>query len=379
MSDSFFGFDTTLEGGDAMDDGIPSEEDEEDYDALNDETFGDSVITGDWEQDHEKLAEIAELSRRSLIAENGDLSAKIAAFILDDEIQDEKLEPIKPKMRPPPGFCAPTPNHINDEIMLPNLRVNAMCTVEEIERNLIKPSSVRLEDLERRIILNNQDVLQLRSNQGSPGFIKPPHSHNLNNQLSKGSLLLPFQVAPPQIPNLSFVLPWNANPWNRLSGPMVRVPHPFDINRIISPSIQQQLHKQQQKRRSRSDDEYAGLMTLRERNWLASLQTMQISTNQPFQDDYYFMMYQTTHSGNHNRKLGSSLKNNREIPLLIKPTYTPLQFENSLGKLQVGSVMAPRKIIDTDIVENIDCASISSTSKKVKQILLEIEHVKYLI
>lgn len=36
---------------------------EEEYDALNDETFGSEATIGDWEQDHEKLAEITESSR----------------------------------------------------------------------------------------------------------------------------------------------------------------------------------------------------------------------------------------------------------------------------------------------------------------------------
>ena len=40
---------------------IPEEEDE--YDALNDETFGSEAVAGDWERDHEKLAQITESTR----------------------------------------------------------------------------------------------------------------------------------------------------------------------------------------------------------------------------------------------------------------------------------------------------------------------------
>lgn len=52
-----------------LEDGLecPFEEDdlgeEEEYDALNDETFGSEATIGDWEKDHEKLAEITESSR----------------------------------------------------------------------------------------------------------------------------------------------------------------------------------------------------------------------------------------------------------------------------------------------------------------------------
>ena len=55
-----------FQGG--LDDGLDSLEDddfgeEENYDALNDETFGSEANNGDWEQVHEKLAQITESSR----------------------------------------------------------------------------------------------------------------------------------------------------------------------------------------------------------------------------------------------------------------------------------------------------------------------------
>lgn len=62
-----------------------------------------------------------------------------------------------------------------------------------------------------------------------------------------------------------------------------------------------------------------------------------------------------------------------------KPANTPMQFENSLGKLQYSSVTAPRKIIDMDVVPNSDPQQASSVqqkdTKKTRQLLLEIERV----
>lgn len=56
-----------------------------------------------------------------------------------------------------------------------------------------------------------------------------------------------------------------------------------------------------------------------------------------------------------------------------------MQFENSLGKLQCGSVTAPRKIIDMDIVPNSDPQQAlpphQKDTKKTRQLLLEIERV----
>lgn len=56
-----------------MDDGLDCLDDEDfeenNYDALNDETFG-SAISEDWEQDHEKLSQITESNRTRLRNDN---------------------------------------------------------------------------------------------------------------------------------------------------------------------------------------------------------------------------------------------------------------------------------------------------------------------
>jgi len=121
-------------------------------------------------------------------------------------------------------------------------------------------------------------------------------------------------------------------------------------------------------------DEYAGLMSPQEKHWLTSIQMLQLNSNQPFQDDYYFTMYQHR-QGSSGRKVSGSHNQKREQPPQ-KPasTYAPLQFENSLGKLQIGSVTAPRKIIDMDLVESLD-HNTNKNDRKSKQILLEIEEM----
>lgn len=172
-------------------------------------------------------------------------------------------------------------------------------------------------------------------------------------------------------------------------------------------------------------DEYANLMSYRDKQFLITIQLMQLNTETPYFDDYYYTMYkelqrmrrndnesqahrdnQLNHpftqpkghaqmllrqfnnigkNGLQNQKNGmgrerrnseSSQKNEKEPP--TPRTYTPLQFENSLGKLQCGSVTAPRKIIDMEIVgtgENggQSLATELSTQKKSRQILMHIE------
>ncbi|XP_070503592.1 protein PAT1 homolog 1 [Chironomus tepperi] len=171
-------------------------------------------------------------------------------------------------------------------------------------------------------------------------------------------------------------------------------------------------------------DEYANLMSNRDKQFLITIQLMQLNTETPYFDDYYYTMYkerqrlrgienesqahrdnQLNHpftqpkghaqmllrqfnnigkNGMQNQKNGisrerhnseSSTKNDKENP--TPRTYTPLQFENSLGKLQCGSVTAPRKIIDMEVVSNAEngqnAISDSTMQKRSRQILIYIE------
>lgn len=185
-------------------------------------------------------------------------------------------------------------------------------------------------------------------------------------------------------------------------------------------------HQQQQQRyhngKMEDFDEYANLMSNRDKQFLITIQLMQLNTETPYFDDYYYTMYKerqrfrgvenesqafrdnqmahpfNTQSRGHaqmllrqfnnigkngiqNQKNGlgrerrnseSSTKNDKENP--TPRTYTPLQFENSLGKLQCGSVTAPRKIIDMEVVNNAENGQQQVASeKKSRQILMQIE------
>uniref|UniRef100_U5EYQ0 Uncharacterized protein n=1 Tax=Corethrella appendiculata TaxID=1370023 RepID=U5EYQ0_9DIPT len=141
-------------------------------------------------------------------------------------------------------------------------------------------------------------------------------------------------------------------------------------------------------------DPYANLMTNREKHWLINIQLTQLNSDTPYLNDFYYTVFkerqaqlkgireskahkdnQLNHpftqpkghaqllmsvsmaknSGlfnnhNHNnRERKTSESANDQQQQQVGRTYTPLQFENSLGKLQCGSVTAPRKIIDMEI------------------------------
>lgn len=203
--------------------------------------------------------------------------------------------------------------------------------------------------------------------------------------------------------------------------------HTNNINNninIISNNINQ--HHQRFNNNGKMDeyDEYANLMSNRDKQFLITIQLMQLNTETPYFDDYYYTMYkerqrlrgienesqahrdnQLNHpftqprghaqmllrqfnnigkNGMQNQKNGiarernnseSSTKADKENP--TPRTYTPLQFENSLGKLQCGSVTAPRKIIDMEVVSNAEngpnAISESTMQKRSRQILIYIE------
>ncbi len=163
------------------------------------------------------------------------------------------------------------------------------------------------------------------------------------------------------------------------------------------PSSQLDHHQQHQQQpyhhfhHHQHEDEYAGLMSQRERGWVINIQLNQLKD----ENDYYYTVY---HQKKKAEAEGVDLKKGRrfffgeeeeavdeddedkrmfkrdeETLLLLKSDsmsmdsprdeYTPLQYENSLGKLQAVTVKAPRKIIDVMGVLNQDAEQLSSTQK----------------
>ncbi|CAH2056121.1 unnamed protein product, partial [Iphiclides podalirius] len=168
-------------------------------------------------------------------------------------------------------------------------------------------------------------------------------------------------------------------------------------------------------------DEYAGLMTQREKQWLINIQMLQLNTGTPYIHDFYYTVFlerqankekegiKEAHKANQQnhpfysgavkheqqpRERHNSHRHNSTSEDGTPRTYVPTQFENSLGKLQCGSVTAPRKIIDLEVVAGEPpsgrvsrAPSVASTTnpaevprevRRTKQLLLDIEAL-YLI
>jgi len=102
-----------------------------------------------------------------------------------------------------------------------------------------------------------------------------------------------------------------------------------------------------------SEDEYAGLMSQRDKQWIINIQLNQLKCDNPYVDDYYYTMYQAKREAENSdeSKAGGQLLLNESMD---HSSYIPTQFENSLGKLQVVTVKAPRQIIDVGVVRSAD-------------------------
>ncbi len=147
-----------------------------------------------------------------------------------------------------------------------------------------------------------------------------------------------------------------------------------------------------------NDDEYANLMSQREREWIINIQVNQLKDER----DYYYTVYMqkkkaeaegidlqkgrrhffgeendesVNEGGGYNRRDEETallLKSESALVDSPKDEYTPRQFEKSLGKLQAINVKAPRKIIDLGAVD----ADLDSSTTSAQKDSRYAEHIE---
>lgn len=130
-------------------------------------------------------------------------------------------------------------------------------------------------------------------------------------------------------------------------------------------------------------------MTRKEKDWIIKIQLIQLQTDNPYLDDYYYT-YHTMRKKMAERdkavrdsqgERGGSGEPELIIPNMMKiepRTYTPAQFEGSLGRLTAASVHNPRQIIDvcrnnSPTGEEQGKKSISKDLRRYRQLLMDIE------
>ncbi|KAL3882475.1 hypothetical protein ACJMK2_028812 [Sinanodonta woodiana] len=133
-------------------------------------------------------------------------------------------------------------------------------------------------------------------------------------------------------------------------------------------------------------DEYAGIMTQKEREWIIKIQLLQLQTDNPYLDDYYYTTFIIKKKARENREKGvaEEMEPKLVIPAMARlesKAYKPAHFEGSLGRLTTSSVHNPRQIIDilaksvSQSLENSETETkpVSRELRKSKSLLLDIE------
>ncbi|XP_026865042.2 protein PAT1 homolog 2 [Electrophorus electricus] len=140
-------------------------------------------------------------------------------------------------------------------------------------------------------------------------------------------------------------------------------PFPSPVHRFRLPVLATQLHPQHKRllsqrppgsrRRLKSWDHYAELMSAREKEWIIKLQMMQLQSENPLQDDYYYQEYYRRMEVKLAEEEMMGDRSKREPPKLTTPyvtktvSYTPVvHIEGSLGQVTVSTCHSPRRAID---------------------------------
>lgn len=147
-------------------------------------------------------------------------------------------------------------------------------------------------------------------------------------------------------------------------------------------------------RHNPSFDEYAGLMSQKDKAWVITIHKKQLNFEDPYKEDFYFTSYSSRKLANQSKSRDGSAKD-KSLPALIVPEryrgekpaeYQPAHFEGSLGKIQVSNVNRPRKLLDLDAEKTTEVVSALKTERSVtpigraelnalRRVLMEIERL----
>ncbi|XP_062060743.1 protein PAT1 homolog 2 [Lepus europaeus] len=193
---------------------------------------------------------------------------------------------------------------------------------------------------------------------GQTALLAPPGSSLPLDHLSP----IPLQPARPSAsPSARHFGPRLATPDPILCGPLTSCPPRSSHLTQLHPQHQRILEQQQsrtpsppaKKPWSQQPDPYANLMTRKEKDWVIKVQMVQLQTENPRLDDYYYQEYY--------RKLEKKQadeellgQKNRVESLKLETPYTQkaevyesvVRIEGSLGQVAVSTCFSPRRAID---------------------------------
>uniref|UniRef100_A0A3P9JF77 Protein PAT1 homolog 2 n=1 Tax=Oryzias latipes TaxID=8090 RepID=A0A3P9JF77_ORYLA len=147
-------------------------------------------------------------------------------------------------------------------------------------------------------------------------------------------------------------------------------------------------------RKSEAWDPYCNLMTAKEKEWITRLQMIQLQSENPFLEDYYYQeYYRRIEAKMAEEELG--IRSKKEPPKLTTPyitktdTYAPVvHIEGSLGQVAVSTCYSPRRAIGAVHAVQAHCPTeeqngirqqrleILSKIEKLFIVLLEVEETE---
>ncbi|XP_024913776.1 protein PAT1 homolog 2 isoform X1 [Cynoglossus semilaevis] len=154
----------------------------------------------------------------------------------------------------------------------------------------------------------------------------------------------------------------------RFPGPVTQL-HP-QHKRLLS-------QKQRISHRKMEDlDPYCNIMTAKEKEWIIRLQMIQLQSENPYLEDYYYQeYYRRIEAKMAEEELG--IRGKREPPKLTTPyitkteAYTPVvHIEGSLGQVAVSTCYSPRRAISA--VHGVQAHTSHEVPKDIRQQRLEV-------
>ncbi|XP_038262729.1 protein PAT1 homolog 1 isoform X10 [Dermochelys coriacea] len=408
-------------------------EEDEDIDQFNDDTFGAGAIDDDWQEAHERLAELEDKPATARELEDGavsdemdllghheeNLAERLSKLVIENELEDPAI--MQAVQTQPP---MPQPGGLNSSIW------DGSAVLRRIRGPLLtqilcpKPVHIRAPMQQRYPSpygerMSPNQLCNVPAGRMSPsqfarvsGLVGSPLT-SMNPKLLQGrvgQMMSPasgfraFFGAPPPPAPPSSQQQHPSCPGSHLQN--LR-PHPQMFRpdtTHLHPQHRRLLHQRQQQNRNQHrslngsagdraghrsshqeqlrKDPYANLMLQREKDWVSKIQMMQLQSTDPYLDDFYYQNYfQKLEKVSAAEEMhGDGPK--KERTKLITPqvaklehAYKPVQFEGSLGKLTVSSVNNPRKMIDAVVTSRSedDETKEKQVRDKRRQTLVTIE------
>ncbi|XP_050812093.1 protein PAT1 homolog 1 isoform X7 [Gopherus flavomarginatus] len=404
-------------------------EEDEDIDQFNDDTFGAGAIDDDWQEAHERLAELEDKPATARELEDGaisdemellghheeNLAERLSKLVIENELEDPAIMQAvqtQPPMQQPGGLNS---SIWDGSAVLRRFRGPLLTQNSSLLGHPFPPSVTPvLTHLQRAQLLGGAQAGRMSPSQFArvSGLVCRPLT-SMNPKLLQGRV---GQMMPPASRFLAFfgAPPPPAPPPSQQQHPLCPGshlqnlrPHPQMFRpdtTHLHPQHRRLLHQRQQQNRNQHrslngsagdraghrsshqeqlrKDPYANLMLQREKDWVSKIQMMQLQSTDPYLDDFYYQNYfQKLEKVSAAEEMhGDGPK--KERTKLITPqvaklehAYKPVQFEGSLGKLTVSSVNNPRKMIDAVVTSRSedDETKEKQVRDKRRQTLVTIE------